>query len=98
LFTVSFETLLKQLYGLPVTLPSELIINGIRTPFINFDELVQKFKGQEINRYILNPMLQSWAGPPGTQNRIITLFAKNGLTYLAKVRYDQQSNQIYPPI
>ncbi len=32
----SYETLIQQLYGLPVEIPEYLIINGLRTNFISF--------------------------------------------------------------
>jgi hypothetical protein len=95
---LSYETLMKQLYGIPIELPGYLIVNGIKANFVPFQQVTQMLQRNEIDSLILDPLLQPWSGPPGTQNRIITLFGKNGITYLAKVRYDQQSNQIYPPI
>ena len=90
----SYETLTKQLYGIPVQLPEFLIINGLRTNFISFPEV----PNLQIERFIIDPLLQPWAGPPGTSNRIITLFGRNGLTYLVKARLDPATNQIFPPI
>ncbi len=58
----------------------------------------------KIERYFLDPVLQPWAGPPAfsptgeSANRIVTLFGKNGITYLVKARYDQLTMQIFPPI
>ena len=90
----SYETLVKQLYGLPVVLPEFLIVNDLRLEFIPFSQL----NTIQINRYIIEPLLQPWAGPPSTQNRIITIFGNNGITYLVKARYNQVTNQIYPPV
>ena len=94
LFQQSYETLLKKLYGIPVVLPDFLILNGLRVSFIPF----QQVSSIQIERYIIDPMLQPWAGVPRTPNRILTIFGQNGITYLVKVRYDSQSNQIYPPV
>lgn len=103
LFQQSYETLIRQLYGLPgnsIELPEFLIINGLRVNFISFEQLNQI----QIERWIIDPELQPWAGPPTFSpigenvNRIITLFDINGTTYLVKVRYDQATNQIFLPI
>lgn len=94
LHELSYETLTKQLYGLPVTIPEFLILNGLKVNFIPFSDI----NTIQIERYIIEPLLQPWAGPPSTQNRILTIFGKNGMTYLVKAKYDQTSNQIYPPV
>jgi hypothetical protein len=101
----SYETLIKQLYSIPVELPPFLIINGIRSNFIPFQEVAEMLQTNQIERYTIDPILQPWAGVPpvsgvfpGTSNRIITMFGKNGITYLVKARYDPQTNQISPPI
>lgn len=98
LFKQSYQTLLKQLYGLKVELPQFLVINGIRANFISFQEASLMLNQSQIERYLIDPILQPWAGVPGALNRIITLFGKNGITYLAKVKYDSQTNQIYAPV
>jgi hypothetical protein len=98
LINQSYETLIEQLYSIPVEPPHFLIINGIRSNLISFEETARMLQTDLIDRYILDPLLQPWAGPPGTSNRVITLFGKNGITYLAKVKYDQQTNQVFPPI
>ena len=91
---LSYETLVKQLYGLPVELPQFLIVNDLRLEFIPFSQL----SSIQIERYIIEPLLQPWAGPPSTQNRIITIFGTNGMTYLVKALYDQATNRIFPPV
>ena len=100
----SYETLLKQLYGMPVQLPEYLVINDLRVNFVPFEQIVQAF-GQrpkcglsqnQIERYIIDPLLQPFVGPPGTPYRIFTLFGKNGVTYLVRARYNVQTNQILP--
>jgi hypothetical protein len=90
----SYETLLKQIYGLSTVLPEFLIMNGLKVPFISFLE-VSKI---QIERYTIDPLLQPWAGPLSRQNRILTIFARNGMTYLVKAKYDQVTNQIFQPV
>ena len=100
LHQLSYETLIKQLYGLLVEIPEFLILNGLKVNFILFSEI----STIQINNYIIEPLLQPWAGPPGNSpigelpNRILTVFGKNGMTYLVKAKYDQINNQIYPPV
>ena len=86
--------LIKRLYNLPVDMPEFLIVNGLKLNFIPFSQV----SSIQIERYIIEPLLQPWAGPPNIQNRIITIFDKNGMTYLLKANYDPVSNQIFPPV
>ena len=93
----SYENLLRQLYNLPINIPEYLIINGLKVNFIPFSQL----GSIQIERYLIDPLLQPWVSAPygaETQNRIITIFGKNGITYLVKARYDPVGNQIFSPI
>ena len=96
LFKESYETLLKRLYNLPVNdmslTPQSLIINGTRVNFIEFSQV----NSIQIERYIIDPLLQPYSN--NFQNRILTIFAKNDITYLVRARYDPVSNKIFPPI
>jgi hypothetical protein len=101
LFRESYETLLKQLYGIPVQLPEYLVINGLRANFVPFEQIGQMLSTNQIERYIIDPLLQPWAGippaggaSPGTEYRIFTFFGKNGITYLVRAKYNSQTNQI----
>jgi hypothetical protein len=98
LFRQSYATFLKQLYGIPVQLPEYLIINGLRANFVPFQQITQMLSQNQIERFVLDPLLQPWAGPPVTTNRILTMFGKNGITYLVKAQYDPKQNQIFSPI
>lgn len=91
LFQESYETLLRQLYNLPITIPEFLIVNGLKVNFIPFSEIGTI----QIDRYIIEPLLQPWAGPT---NKILTIFGNNGMTYLVKAQYDPVNNQIFPPV
>ena len=98
LLNQSYETLIKQLYGFPVEIPPHLIINGLKVNFISFQQVDQMLQDNKIERYILDPLLQPWAGAPNQPNRILTIFGKNGITYLVKARYDKVTNQIFPHV
>ena len=70
LYQLSYETLVKRLYGLPFDMPEFLIVNGLKLNFIPFSQV----SSLQIERYIIAPLLQPWAGSPSTQNRILTIF------------------------
>jgi hypothetical protein len=95
LFEQSYTALVSRLYGLDVKLPQYLIINDLKINFILFHEITDMLTQNQIEKYIIDPSLQPWAGTIGTQYRIFTFFAKNGMTYLVKALYNQASNQIY---
>ena len=89
----SYRALLAHLYGLPVELPSHLIINQLRVEFIS----VERAKKAVIEKIVLDPMYQPWAGPPGATNRILLLVLKNGTLALTKARYDADTKEISSP-
>jgi hypothetical protein len=80
IFKQSYETLMKQLYGFPVQLPSHLM--GI--PFIESFQADYLLKTKQIESYSIDPILQPWAGHPSSPIRIITLIDKNGNSYLVR--------------
>jgi hypothetical protein len=94
----SYEVLVSQLYGFPVKLPEFLIINGMRVNFISYDEVIKL----QIERWIVEPILQPWGGPPipynTISNKILTIFGKNGITYLSKVLFNPNTNKVFKPI
>jgi len=98
LLAQSYEQLMRQFYGLPTELPASLVINGVNTQFIDFQTAGDLLTINQISRYILDPILQPWAGLPNSPNRIVTLFHVNGLNYLIKAGYNPQNGQIYPPV
>lgn len=89
----SYDALLKQLYGIPVELPPSLNLNGLEIPVISFSEL----PALRIVGFRLDPLLQPWAGPPSSPNRIITLILQDGRSALIKARYDADRNELHPP-
>jgi len=93
----SYETLLKQLYGLPVKLPSHLIVGSIQAEIIPFKQATQMLSRGQIAKFLVDPMLQPWAGPPSSPNRILSFYGTNGLIYLTKGKYNSTTNQIFPP-
>jgi hypothetical protein len=90
-FKESYEMLLKRLYNLSIILPEYLVINGLKVNFIPFSQV----STIQIQKYIIDPLFQPWTSSP---NKVITIFDKNGMTYLVHAQYDQSTNQIFPPI
>ena len=95
LFEQSCTALVSRLYGLEIKLPEYLILNGLKVNFISFQQISDMLSQGQIERYVIDSSLQPWAGTIGTEYRIFTFFAKYGMTYLVKARYDQATNQIY---
>lgn len=81
--------ILKDTYS---KLPDSLIINNLKVNILSFQEIADMLNKGLIERYIIDPLLQPYVQPPYS---ILTFFAKNGVTYLSKVRYDQTHNQIF---
>lgn len=54
--------------------------------FLSFQQVIQMFHDNQIESYIIDPI------------QTLKIFDKNGMSYLAKVRYDQTTNQILPPL
>ena len=93
----SYEALLRQLYGLPVTTPEALVVNQLRTPFVTFERAVELLQSGRVVRFDIDPLVQVWAGLPSQPNRIVTLILQDGTTVLVKARFDPTTNQIFPP-
>lgn len=74
---------------------NSIIINGLQVNFIPFEEMAQMLSQNKIERYIIDPTLQYLTTPP---NSVLTMFGKNGLTYLVKAQYDQRNNQIFQSV
>ena len=87
LFDKSYENLVRQLYKLP---PYE-----IKGNFVTFQQISEMLSRGQIERFILDPFSQSLTNPP---NNILTMYAKDGMTYLVKAKYDPVRNQILPPV
>lgn len=94
------QTLLRQLYHIPVELPDRLPLVGIgiQGEVISFDRAKTLLEKDMVTKFSLDPYLQPWAGPPEGENRMITLTCKNGSTYLVKAQYIFETNQIFPPL
>ena len=91
------EALIARLYGLPVTPPQTLIVNGLPVPLVPFQEAIQMLQRNEVERYTIDPLNQVWAGPPGTVDRIVTLIRRDGTLNAIRARYDSNTGQIFPP-
>src|SRR5690606_3307574 len=62
--SIDHETLgllLRQLYGLPVEIPSTLMSNGLELPVVSFEEAQRVISSGQIVNYHLDPFLQPWA-------------------------------------
>ena len=87
------EQIYEMLKSVYVKLPEYLIINGLKVNFMSFQQISDMLIQNQIERYIIDPILQPLVQPPYS---ILTFFNKNGITYLSKVKYDQVNNRILP--
>ena len=54
-------------------------------------------QSRNVSRFEISTLLQPFAGPPGTPNRVILLTGLNGQKYFTIGRYDPVRNEILPP-
>ncbi len=92
------ETLIARLYGLPVTVPTHLVVNGLSAPLISFEEAGRLISQGEIQQWTIDILNQVWAGPPETENRIVTLLHRDGTLSVVRARVDPISKMIFPPV
>ena len=79
--------------------PTWYIVPAIMLPitsyFISLSEIQKLIQDDQIEKIIIDLSLQSYTDQP---NIILTFFAKNGRIYLVEARYDDKTNQMFPPI
>ena len=89
----SVNRLFAYLYGIPYEDP--IVLNGyVRT---SFNEISQLLNSHQIVRFDMNLTMQPFAGPIGTQNRVLTFITLDGRRLFTVAQFDPFSNQIFPP-
>ena len=94
----SYIAMLEQLLGFHVMLPRFITINGVGRYLVSFEDINKMMKENQIEKCIIDPSLQKWAGPTGTQNVFLTFHSKDGKIYIVKAYYDMASGKAFPPI
>ncbi len=90
----SSERLMSHLYNLPLEEPD--ILDGYaRSDLSTINRLLQE---QKIARFDVNIVLQPFAGPPGTPNKVLTFLTDDRRKLFVVARYDPDQNQIFPPV
>jgi hypothetical protein len=79
------EALIGRLYQEPVIIPDK---------FVKQSDLPR----MNIIGFTKEPALQVWAGPPGTQNEIITVEDSKRRRYLVKGILNSDQSEILPPV
>lgn len=90
----ALAAVVKYYEGEPVEIPSSLTVDGVQVPFIPFNEFATVSSDVASMEY--NPLLQPWAGPPGTPNKVLTLYLNDGRTVLLRMR--PEGDQVFPPV
>jgi hypothetical protein len=81
----------------PVDCPSNLRIDNKLAPVISFEDAQAKLNKNEVERCVMDPLLQAYAGSNRGNNRLVTLFSKDGNIYHVRAEYDPKENKINPP-
>lgn len=83
-----------QIY--PVDLPTSIRVDKKQIPVISLEEITKKMNEGKIERYILDPLLQPYAGSHRSQNRLLTFYEKDGNVCHVRAEYDPKANKINP--
>lgn len=91
---ILLEATINRMYGQPVSIPTEFNWKGLDYIFISYDKV-----SQLTIRYLsIEPSFQVWAGPPGTENIIITIEDERRDHYLVLARLEEETSKILPPV
>lgn len=76
-----------------IVLPAKIRSNGLDLSFISYEKALELLQKKEIIKYSIDPMLQFYAR---NLNKIITLLAKSGISYLVIAQYNNET--LSPPL
>lgn len=68
---------------------------SMTTKRVSFEDIAKMLQGNQIERYFIDDLIQYQTNRP---NNIMTFIGKDGNIYLANVKYDKTTNQIFPPV
>lgn len=92
------EKITRRLYKIyPVSMPEEIKIGDQMGKVIAVSEIQKKMGNGEIDRMILDPLLQAYAGSHRGDNRLLTFYAKDGNIYHVRAKYDIKNNRFDEP-
>ncbi len=94
IYRQSFERHMANLYNLP-TIEPDILDDYSR---IEFSKLKDLISNDEILRLEVLPVLQPFAGPPGTENRIVTGITTKREKIFSKCRYNFETQEPSSPI
>jgi hypothetical protein len=90
---LAFGCFMAHVYGLPLPCP-EMLDGHLR---ISYEDSKLLFDREEVVRCEVDPVLQPFAGPPGTLNRILTILTLKREKYFTVCQYDYQTSTHLPP-
>lgn len=97
-FLQIIEAHMRRTYGLyPVSIPTELPLNGQMVSIISYEELLTKSKDNSVIETSLQPEYQPFAGSHRNNNRLATFKLINGDIYLVRCSYDEKLTPKYSP-
>jgi hypothetical protein len=84
-----------QLY--PVDCPTSIRHENIYGPKVELSEIQEKMKKKEIERTVIEPLLQPYAGSHRGNNRMLTYYTKDGKICHVRAKYDPKTNSVNEP-
>lgn len=84
-----------QLY--PIEMPEQLRYENVSGPVIKLEEIKKKMADNEIERMVVEPFFQPYAGSNRNNNRLLTFFAKDGKIFHTRANYDPKNNIMDEP-
>lgn len=93
------EALTRRLYKIyPVDLPKEIEFDGKMCKVLSVAEIKEKLDAGEIERMLLAPLLQAYAGSYRGDNRLLTFYTKDGSIYHVRASYNVTNNKFDEPV
>ena len=91
LISQSHERLIAWIYNIPVASPN--ILGEYQKS--SLEQINQLLQSGQIARFEMSLMLQPWAGPPGTLNRVLTFQTIDGQKLFVVAQYNLQQTKYY---
>jgi hypothetical protein len=92
------KALIQRTYQLyPVEVPPQIRIDNNIGTIVKLDEIQKKMTNNEIEKMVVEPLLQPYAGSHRNNIRFLTFYGKDGKVYHVRASYDPKTNKIDEP-
>ena len=87
-----YRVLIGQLYGTPINTPNNITYMNKEYTYVPYNQL----SGYILKSFSIEPLLQPYAGPPGSVNKLMIMNTLRGDIFTIG-QYDSHKNQMLPP-